>query len=328
MNKNVLEFESLKKIYPLPNGKNLQALKDLTFQVRENEFFGFLGLNGAGKSTAINILGGISKPTSGDVKVFGHSAIKEPALVKSLIGIVPQEFAVDSFFKIKTLLKIQSKLQGVMPDNDWIDYLLEGLFLKDHLFKTSVQLSGGMKRRLMIVLALVHKPKILVLDEPTAGVDVDIRRSLWSFIREIHKHGTTVIITTHYLEEAEDLCDRIAIIKSGEIVSLEDRKNLLEKFSCSRVELNFTVTEKNKASLINLIQSKDTLGDLNFSFKKEDIKEGHVLELSYPYDPSDFKNFSQITNRVNKIGEDFNLEFLNIEPRKQRLEDIFLKLSQ
>lgn len=198
-----LEFKNVSKSYCLPHGGSFAALKSFNLAIPKGEFFGLLGHNGAGKTTAINILAGVNKPSSGDIVVHGKSVIADPELTKRIVGVVQQELLVDSFFPLTTMLSIQSKLYGVVPDLDWIEFLLEKLQLKEHRKKTTRELSGGMKRRMMIARALVHKPSVLVLDEPTAGVDVQLRRSMWEFIQELHETGLTIILTTHYLEEAE-----------------------------------------------------------------------------------------------------------------------------
>jgi len=209
----------------------LQALKGISFDVEEGAFFGLLGPNGAGKSTLINAMSGLVVPTSGDIKVQGFDVIDDYRQTRRLLGLVPQELVADPFFNIRELLELQSGYFGLKgPEQKrWINELLERLALADKANANTNQLSGGMKRRVLIAMALVHKPKVLVLDEPTAGVDVDLRRTLWEFTKELHQQGHTIILTTHYLEEAEALCDRVAIMQKGQVKALDSTQALLSK---------------------------------------------------------------------------------------------------
>ncbi|BCN92800.1 ABC transporter ATP-binding subunit [Thiomicrorhabdus immobilis] len=209
----------------------LQALKGVSFDVEEGAFFGLLGPNGAGKSTLINAMSGLVVPTSGNIKVQGYDVIHDYRETRRLLGLVPQELIADPFFSIKELLELQSGYFGMKGSQQkrWINELLERLALADKADANTSQLSGGMKRRVLIAMALVHKPKVLVLDEPTAGVDVDLRRTLWDFTKELHQQGHTIILTTHYLEEAEALCDRVAIMQKGQIKALDNTQQLLSK---------------------------------------------------------------------------------------------------
>ncbi|OUV03233.1 MAG: ABC transporter ATP-binding protein [Betaproteobacteria bacterium TMED82] len=216
-----ISFKNLRKVF-VKSGKQFDALCDVSFDVKEGEFFGLLGPNGAGKTSLINILGGISNPTFGTVEVFGLDVTEVPERTKRLLGIVPQELVFDPFFTVKETLKIQSGLFGIRDNNLWIEECLVELGLTEQANANMRALSGGMKRRVLIAQALVHKPPIIVLDEPTAGVDIDLRESLWLFIKKLNKLGHTIILTTHYLEEAEMLCERAAFMFKGKLSSVED----------------------------------------------------------------------------------------------------------
>ena len=225
--KNVLSVKKLNKIYR----KNIHALKDLNLEVKEGEILGLLGPNGAGKSTFINILAGVTDKTSGEVIVWGFDLDKNPRQVRVSLGIVPQEINVDPFFSPRNLLDIQAGLYGVKKKDRITDQILELTNLSDKANAYTRNLSGGMKRRLLVAKAMVHQPPILILDEPTAGVDVDLRRKLLESVRTLNKQGVTIIYTTHYLKEASDICDRIAIINKGKLVALNSTKELLKNNS-------------------------------------------------------------------------------------------------
>jgi len=208
---------------------NLQALGGVSIEIKQGEFFGLLGPNGAGKSTLINILAGLLSADAGVVSVLGSDVRKDYRRARRLLGVVPQEVVIDPFFTVRETLQFQSGYFGIKNNDQWIDELLDNLGLTDKANTNMRRLSGGMKRRVLIAQALVHKPSVLVLDEPTAGVDVELRQSMWRFIRRLHAQGTTIILTTHYLEEAEELCDRIAIIDRGQVIALETKQDLLAR---------------------------------------------------------------------------------------------------
>ena len=205
----------------------LTALSEVSLNIGQGSFFGLLGPNGAGKTTLIGVLGGLVTASHGRVRVLGHDVRTAPLKVRSIIGIVPQEPVYDPFFNVHEALRFQSKYYGLHRNQAWIDTLLENLQLTDKIKVNTRKLSGGMKRRLMIAQALVHKPPVIVLDEPTAGVDINLRLSLWSFIRELNKDGHTIILTTHYLEEAEALCDEVALMNQGKIITHGKTRELL-----------------------------------------------------------------------------------------------------
>ncbi|OGJ51874.1 hypothetical protein A2335_04780 [Candidatus Peregrinibacteria bacterium RIFOXYB2_FULL_32_7] len=219
-----ISIRNLHKIYA--NGT--KALNDVSFDIKEGEFFGLLGPNGSGKTTIINILSGATRLTTGEVDICGCNILKYPEKIKMLLGVVPQEVTFDSFFDVNEILNLQSGYYGIRNNQKKIDELLERLSLKDKKYTNNRTLSGGMKRRLLIAKALVHNPKIFILDEPTAGVDVELRYGLWEYIKELNKNGLTILLTTHYLEEAENLCRKIAIINKGDLIALEKTKKLLK----------------------------------------------------------------------------------------------------
>ena len=219
-------FDRVEKTYSGARG-SLKALDGVSFQIEPGEFFGLLGPNGAGKTTLISVLAGLARASSGRVSVMGHDVLTDYARARKALGVVPQELVFDPFFSVRETLVIQSGYFGVRHNGAWIDELLEGLGLADKARSNMRQLSGGMKRRVLVAQALVHRPPVIVLDEPTAGVDVELRQTLWHFISRLNKEGHTVLLTTHYLEEAEALCNRIAMLKKGRIVALDRTENLL-----------------------------------------------------------------------------------------------------
>jgi len=221
-----VSFQQVCKTYPGARGA-LRALDGVSFDIEPGEFFGLLGPNGAGKTTLISILAGLTRASSGRVEVQGHDVVADYATARKALGIVPQELVFDPFFSVREALRIQSGYFGVRRNDDWIDELLASLGLADKADANMRQLSGGMKRRVLVAQALVHRPPVIVLDEPTAGVDVELRQTLWQFIARLNRQGHTVLLTTHYLEEAEALCGRIAMLKQGRVVALDRTSALL-----------------------------------------------------------------------------------------------------
>jgi ABC-2 type transport system ATP-binding protein len=217
-----VEIRGLTKHYP-----KVQALTDVDLTVEQGEFFALLGPNGAGKTTLISLLAGLSTPTAGSAHVLGFDVIKDYRQARRALGVVPQELVFDPFFSVRETLKLQAAYYGLKNSGRWIDELLENLDLTSKADANMRTLSGGMKRRVMVGQALVHKPQVIVLDEPTAGVDVELRQNLWAFIRTLNAQGHTIILTTHYLEEAQALCNRVAMLKAGQIVALDTTQNLL-----------------------------------------------------------------------------------------------------
>jgi ABC-2 type transport system ATP-binding protein len=225
-----ISFQNVGKTYSSARGK-VDALDDVSFDIEAGEFFGLLGPNGAGKTTLISILAGLARATRGHVKVLGHDVVDDYAAARRSLGVVPQELVFDPFFSVREALRLQGGYFGVRTDakaNDrWIDELLANLGLADKADANMRQLSGGMKRRVLVAQALVHRPPVIVLDEPTAGVDVELRQTLWQFVARLNKEGHTVLLTTHYLEEAEALCNRLAMLKQGRVVALDRTSALL-----------------------------------------------------------------------------------------------------
>lgn len=221
---SAISFEDLSKNYG-----SLRALDHINLEIEEGEFFGLLGPNGAGKTTLISILAGLCRPTSGRAKVMGYDVQKDFKAARRLLGIVPQELVFDPFFNVREALEFQSGYFGIKNNSAWIDEIMHHLGLSDKADKNMRALSGGMKRRVLVAQALVHRPPVIVLDEPTAGVDVELRQSLWKFVSRLNQEGHTIVLTTHYLEEAEQLCGRIAMLKKGQIVALDTTANLLNR---------------------------------------------------------------------------------------------------
>ena len=231
-----ISFQSVSKEYSSPRGPQspkLRALDGVSFYIEEGEFFGLLGPNGAGKTTLISVLAGLTHATGGRVLVQGSDVQTNYAVARRKLGVVPQELVFDPFFNVREALRIQSGYFGVKNNDDWIDELLSSLGLADKADANMRQLSGGMKRRVLVAQALVHKPPVIVLDEPTAGVDVELRQTLWQFIAKLNRQGHTVLLTTHYLEEAEALCSRIAMLKTGRVVALDSTSELLKGASAN-----------------------------------------------------------------------------------------------
>ena len=221
-----VRFQNVSKVYRGARGP-LRALDGVSFDIEPGEFFGLLGPNGAGKTTLISVLAGLARASGGSVTVMGHDVVSDYPAARKSLGIVPQELVFDPFFSVRETLHIQSGYFGVRHNDDWIDELLSELGLADKANANMRQLSGGMKRRVLVAQALVHRPPVIVLDEPTAGVDVELRQTLWQFISRLNQQGHTVLLTTHYLEEAEALCGRIAMLKQGRVVALDRTANLL-----------------------------------------------------------------------------------------------------
>ncbi len=232
-----VSFQQVRKCYA-----DLCALKDINLTIPQGSFFGLLGHNGAGKSTMINAMAGLVNLTRGRIDVLGHDVVREYRQTRRLLGVVPQELIDEPFFSVRELLRIQSGYFGLRGrrQDAWIDELLQRLALTDKADVKTHQLSGGMKRRVLIAMALVHHPRVLVLDEPTAGVDVGLRQSLWNFAQELHAQGMTIVLTTHYLQEAEALCDRIAIIDHGELLTVASKDDLLAAHPWRYIELDTT----------------------------------------------------------------------------------------
>jgi ABC-2 type transport system ATP-binding protein len=236
----------------------LHALKGVDLQIEQGEFFALLGPNGAGKSTLINLLAGLLRPTTGSLSVMGFDVLKDYRQARHSLGVVPQELVFDPFFNLREMLRFQAGYFGRGSENDpWVDEVIECLGLTDKAHTNMRRLSGGMKRRALIAQALVHRPPVIVLDEPTAGVDVELRHTLWDFIKRLNREGHTIILTTHYLEEAEELCSRVALLKQGEVIALDSTKNLLASIPGKNLKLK--LSDKIPTSLMSMVRHQDAL---------------------------------------------------------------------
>jgi ABC-2 type transport system ATP-binding protein len=230
-----IDIDSVTKQYG-----SLQALKGVTLRIEEGEFFALLGPNGAGKTTLISIIAGLARASSGAVRVMGHDVVADYRQARKQLGVVPQELVFDPFFSVRESLQISSGYYGMRNNDRWIDEILEGLGLASKAKANMRSLSGGMKRRVLVAQALVHRPPVIVLDEPTAGVDVELRQSLWAFIQRLNRDGHTIVLTTHYLEEAQALCQRVAMLKAGRIVALDHTASLLKRFAAGALVLSLS----------------------------------------------------------------------------------------
>ena len=301
MKKKIIEVNNLVKKY---EKNNKLALNGINLSIKEGSIFGLLGPNGAGKSTFINILAGLVNKTSGKVRVFDIDLDSDPKTIRGNLGVVPQEINIDPFFTPMQVMENQAGMYGVKKTNSKSLEILENLDLKDKANAYSRSLSGGMKRRLMVAKAMVHNPSIIILDEPTAGVDVELRNKLWDYIRKLNKSGTTIILTTHYLKEAEILCDELAVINNGKVIACDKKKNLLSLLEEKRLILEFydnkfTIPEKMK----------------KYCIKKN--KNSVVLKFN--------KNEINVTDFIKKF-EGMKNKIKDISTKETDLEEIFINL--
>ncbi len=305
--KNVLYVKDLNKTYSKNSSKSVHAINNLNLEVHEGEIFGLLGPNGAGKSTFINILAGTTIKTSGEVNVWGFNLDVNPRQVRASIGIVPQEINVDPFFTPWNILELQAGMYGIKKKDRITETILKLVSLDQQSKSYTRALSGGMKRRLLVAKALVHKPPIIILDEPTAGVDVELRSNLWNNIKQLNKKGVTIILTTHYLHEAEQMCDRIGILNKGNLVALDTTKNLLKRIQTKVVK--FSVDKK-----VNMNNS---------SLKSINIISNEIHELVVSYEKNSL-NIGEIIKFIN----DQNIKLSDILTDDGDLEDVFLRLTK
>ena len=305
--KNALKVEKLTKIYSTKSSNKIIALNNLNLEVKEGEIFGLLGPNGAGKTTFLNILAGTVIKNSGSVNVWGYDLDQNPRQVRSSIGIVPQEVNLDPFFNPKSLLELQAGLYGIPKKDRITDIILKLVSLEKQANSYARSLSGGMKRRLLIAKAMVHRPPILVLDEPTAGVDVQLRRDLWNNVKAVNKQGVTIILTTHLMYEAEEMCNKIAIINKGNLIKLDTTENLLDSIKTKKI-----IFKVKKIQKIN----PENLNGIKFSYNSNN-------EITVLYERKKHK-IDEIINKIKSTG----MEIHDISTEEGNLEDIFIDLTK
>ena len=306
MNKIALSSENLTKVYSKSNKlkEEVLALKNLSLEVKQGEIFGLLGPNGAGKTTFINILAGTVMKSSGKVTVWGYDLDKNPRQVRACIGVVPQEVNFDPFFSPKKLLELQAGFYGVKKEDRITDLILETVSLDKQANAYTRSLSGGMKRRLLIAKAMVHQPPILFLDEPTAGVDVELRQNLWGNVKEHNKLGITIVLTTHNLNEAQEMCDRIAIINRGNLVAFDTTQKMLERIESKIIKFKVKDSKNFEKIKLDGVKFAKSNGQITASYDKNKIKFDQIIE--------EVKN---------------NVEILDISTDEGDLEDIFLQVT-
>ena len=305
-NRLAVEIKNLNKIY---NDENQNfAVENVSLEIPTGSIFGLLGPNGAGKSTLINIISGVVIKTSGKVSIWGYDIDKERKQSKLAIGVVPQELNIDAFFTPKEMLNLHSGMFNV-PKSSWISHdLLELMDLTDKASTYSRKLSGGMRRRLLVAKAMVHSPPIIILDEPTAGVDVELRQKLWENFIKLNKQGVTIILTTHYLEEAEYLCDHIAIINKGKIIANEKKETLLTKFNQKIIKIKINETKISKKDMLSLqkIGSVKLLeSEIEINYKLNEISMKNIIEILYKTE----------------------LDIIDLSTKEVSLEDVFINLT-
>jgi ABC-2 type transport system ATP-binding protein len=303
--RNILEIDGLCKTY----ASGLQALKPIHLGVREGEIFALLGPNGAGKTTLIGLICGLLRPSAGSVRVGGFDIVRDYRQARSLIGLVPQELATEMFETPQAAMRFTRGLFAKPPDPALIEQLLRGLSLWEKRNDRIQTLSGGMKRRVMIAKALAHEPRLLFLDEPTAGVDVELRRDMWALVRSLRERGVTIILTTHYIEEAEEMADRIGVISKGELVLVEDKHTLMRKLGSKRLTMHLQQP---------LSALPDELGEWRLSL----IDQGHALE--YVFDINADNRIPELLNRINALG----IGIRDLSTEQSSLEDIFVSLMR
>ena len=304
--KKVLIVENLKKNYKKNSSQTVKAIENLNLEVKQGEIFGLLGPNGAGKSTFINILAGTVLKTSGQINVWGFDIDKNPRQVRASIGIVPQEVNLDPFFSPRKLLELQAGMYGVKKKDRITDTILKIVSLDNQSNSYARGLSGGMKRRLMIAKALVHQPPIVILDEPTAGVDVELRQQLWENVKLLNKNGVTIILTTHYLNEAEEMCDRIGILNKGKLVALDSTQNLLNKINIKKVRFKLSNNYSfDRITLKSLSILKSESNELVVSYDKNKLTMNEIIEF--------------LTSK--------SINILDISTDDGDLEDVFISLT-
>ncbi|NOY14266.1 MAG: ABC transporter ATP-binding protein [Deltaproteobacteria bacterium] len=296
-----LQIENLSKSFA-----GVPVVKNLSFAIEQGEIFGLLGPNGAGKSTTINMIVGVCRLGSGRITAFGYDNQRDYRFTRRMLGVVHQEVVIDNFFTVDQALKLHAGYYGVKDDPAWRQLLIDRLGLRPHLGKVMLKLSGGLKRRFMIAKAMIHKPQLLILDEPTAGVDVELRHGLWDFVREINRQGTTILLTTHYLEEAEQMCDRIAIMNHGELIALEETHELVRRLSIRQLRLWLEVPLTSIPTRLEPYRPK--------------LKaDGRELRLCLPTDES--------AGVLLQLLCELDLKVRDFETDQSGLEEVFLQLT-
>lgn len=304
---SAISIQNLHKTYrDGKSGQQKVALKGINLEIPRGSFFGLLGPNGAGKSTMINIMSGLVIKSGGTVTICGHDIEKDMRAARKSIGVVPQELVLDTFFTVRQALDIHAGYYGVPKRERRTDEIIEAMGLTDKADSHSRRLSGGMRRRLLIAKALVHSPQVLILDEPTAGVDVELRSQLWAYVRQLNKQGTTILLTTHYLEEAEELCDQIAIINHGEVIACESKRNLMGRLDSKQLVLKFTAPVNTVPTpLLSLSPTLSAEGDLIIQYRPSEA------------------NMEEILTRVRSCG----LAIRDLATHEADLEDVFRHLT-
>jgi ABC-2 type transport system ATP-binding protein len=301
---SIIKIENLSKVY----ASGFKALNNINLEIREGEIIALLGPNGAGKTTLISIICGIVTGSAGSVTIAGYDIVKDYRAARSLIGLVPQELATDSFETVNATMALSRGIFGKKPDPDFVESVLKSLSLLDKKDSRIMTLSGGMKRRVMIGKALSHEPRILFLDEPTAGVDVELRKDMWNVVRKLKESGVTIILTTHYIEEAEEMADRIGVINKGELMLVEDKHALMKKLGEKRL-------------ILHLSAPLATLPPGLAAYKLELSAEGSIL--TYTYDTqSESSNITHLLDAIETAG----IAFRDLETRQNSLEEIFVNL--
>lgn len=305
---SAISIKDLRKVYDADKGAgSKEALKGVNLEIERGAFFGLLGPNGAGKSTIINIMAGLTNKTSGTVEICGFDIEKQMRKARKSIGVVPQELVLDTFFTVREALEITAGYYGVPQRERRTAEIIEAMGLTDKADSNARRLSGGMRRRLLIAKALVHTPQVLILDEPTAGVDVELRTQLWEYVRKLNKQGTTILLTTHYLEEAEELCDDIAIIHNGQVIARDKKRKLMSSIDSKQLTLKLN-------SPLKAVPAQ--FADLNATLTEEG-------DLTLTYRPSQ-ANVEEILNRVHAS----DLKIRDLATSEADLEDVFRHLTR
>jgi ABC-2 type transport system ATP-binding protein len=299
-----IEVSGVKKRY-----KDFEALKGVSFNVEQGEFFGLLGPNGAGKTSLIAIMAGLSRATEGTVRVNGFDVVGDYRNARRSLGVVPQELVFDPFFSVLETLTFTSGYYGIKNNRTWIDEILANLDLTDKASSNMRSLSGGMKRRVLVAQALVHKPPVIVLDEPTAGVDVELRQTLWAFIRRLNAQGHTIVLTTHYLEEAQELCTRIAMLKAGQVVALDRTSEMIQRFAGAKLRVTLTSTNHRAAVKLALAAHQ---------FPVMDDHQFLVINLE------NYRQVEPVLNVISTAGAAVD----EMELNHTDLEDVFVKIMR